>query len=958
MQAGTVTQKLTFLCAFLPLLFFPRPARSASHTCGNSGTELCVLTADINGSRPPNSSMPNAPVEKGKRTGLFLHFSCLGAVTVTGQKDVCYPIINSGATKVQVKVGSLPAIQCGTAPGAPNTCSYSLVNVRGTSTCGPPPANLACTDTVKIVFNGVFPKVTTIQYSVGTMPGVDGVIGAGGEIENFADLVSFVTTGDTPSTVSLELVFDISGSMALPAVPGGSTTRIDALKQSAQVLYGILNSYALPGDKLGAVFFSTAANPNATPASPTPCSGLASTNLLGADDPANVTTVTALVNGQGPTASTSIGAGLQSAACGFLREASPQNAHRQIFLFSDGEQNTAPNVQVAGTTIQVTDNSGANPVSYPSNSATLCTAGMVPCIRICPVTAGRLAAPGFTLQQNIANAVCNGNNAHIRDASPGSNPDTFVQADLETYFSQSLTTIVTSDKLEMVADTIGTVSQGSSAIEKFMAASNDVRMTIVLSWSGNKGDDRNLTFQLKAPDGTIVDVTPLTSFGHNVSFTTVPFPLYQAGAQVGQGGEWQTAIDGTSLQSPSTRYHLLVMGDNPTLASEFAIKAQDIGTGEPIPLQVNLVDDGAPVLNATVSAQLMGPSNSQGNLLSNTPTRGQSNPGPDPASTKGQAKLDALYNDPANAGLFADNSLPTITLLDSGGTGVYRGSFTDTRNEGHYYFTIRVRGKSKTAGNFERTYWIARWVRSKPDPGNTVFKIRSSDVQANGTVLVTLQAIPHDALGNFLGPGYEKDMQIKSSEGVVENALDDKVDGSYEITFRLPSTSSNPTFTLQIMGTPVITKTLRQLRGSSSRFALFFAAGGAVPIGSLAGSVSSGFSLNGGLEYIVTNHFSTEAIVGYHHFPGTTTHLNVYQFSVNGTIYPTTGTLRPYINGGVGGYKLSPGSTTPGGNLGAGLLYDLSSRIGVDGQYNYHIVNTAGGTTRFSSVQGGIRFVF
>jgi hypothetical protein len=835
-------------------------------------------------------------------------------------------------------------------------------------------ANKQCIDTVKIVYNGDFPKNTTIQYSVGgATPTTTGVKGVGGELQNLANLVSFATTGTSPDTVSLELVFDISGSMDLPAVPSGTIKRIQALKDSAQTLFSILNAYALPtdptiplpGDKLGAVFFSNAANPDATPdVTPTsPCSGLPATNLLNAGDPANVGTIASLVNAQNPTFSTSIGAGLQSADCGFLREVTPQNTHKEILLFSDGEQNTPPNVKVVGTTVQVSDTTGANFANYPSNSAALCTAGQAPCIRICPVTAGRLTAPGFTLQESIATAVCGGNNAHIRDADPANpdptlrDPQTFVQADLETYFAQSLTTIVTSDKLEMVADTIGTVSRGSISIEKFLGAANDVGLTMVLSWSGGSDNDRTLPLQVIAPDGTAIDLTPHTTAGRGVSFTNILFPLFQSGAKIVQTGEWHVAINGHLIHSPSVRYHLLVMADNPTLASEFTINAQDIGTKEHIPIQVKLIDDGAPVLNATVEAQLMGPSNSQGNVLSNTPTPKGSNSGADPASTKGQAKLNALYADPANASLFADKGLPTLTLVDGGNTGVYTGSFKGTLNEGHYYFTVRVRGKSATAGDFQRTYWIARFVRSKPDPNQTAFKLLAYDVQANGSVLVTLQAIPHDSPGNFLGPGYEKDMQISSSIGSVEKALDDKLDGSYEITYRLPSKSSNPQFTIQVMNTHVKTKTLRQLQ-NADRFAAFFDAGAAVPHGNFSSAFNTGFSLNIGLEYIATNQFSVEGIFGYHRFPGVgSSDLSLYQFSVNGKSYFTSGTMRPFVNGGVGGYKFNPGPTRFGGNVGAGLLYNVTSKVGLQGSYNFHMISTPGGATKFSTLQGGIRFV-
>jgi len=762
----------------------------------------------------------SVPIEKGKQPGLRFRFKCVDQISLVDQGNVCFPIHGGMSTVVTVKLGGGAPIPCGTTPGLPGTCSYSFVDAfQHSNTCGPA-SNQPCVDTVLIKYNGLLPAFTPVQYSAA------GVLGVSGELENLANLVSFGTLGNTPSTASLELVFDISGSMDSPAVPGGTIKRIRALQDASQVLFGVLGSFALPGsgtfpgDKLGAVFFSTSATPNASPSTSTPCSGMPVTNLVQTADPTQLQTISNAVQTQVPTAATSIGAGLQSADCGFTQETSPKNVNKQILLFSDGDQNTPPNVQVSGSNVQVSDNAGANFANYPSNSSSVCPMGSpTPCIRICPVTAGRLAAPGFTLQQNIANAACDGNNAHIRDADPMNpdpslrDPQTFVQADLETFFAQTLTTFVTSDKLEMLSDTIGTVVRGSTAVEKFLAAANDVQTNLTLSWSCTNNEDRRLPFQLQAPDGTSIDLANRTTFGRNVSFTTIVFPLFQANRQVAQQGEWKLTIEGATLRSPSCKYHLLVMADNPTIVSDFTSHVGDVGTGEQIPVQVKLTDNGSPVLNANVQVQLMGPANSQGNVLSRTPAPASA-PGSDPASTKGQAKLDALYGNPANASLFADNTLPTITLHDANNTGVYTGSFTGTSNEGHYYFTIRAVGKSATAGDIQRTFWIARFVRSKPDAKKTAFNLISSSPQSNGTVLVKLQAIPHDHLGNFLGPGYEKDMQINSSEGTVEAPLDDKLDGSYEITYRLPSSSSNPSFTIVIMGQTVTTQSLNHLRSS------------------------------------------------------------------------------------------------------------------------------------------------
>jgi opacity protein-like surface antigen len=147
---------------------------------------------------------------------------------------------------------------------------------------------------------------------------------------------------------------------------------------------------------------------------------------------------------------------------------------------------------------------------------------------------------------------------------------------------------------------------------------------------------------------------------------------------------------------------------------------------------------------------------------------------------------------------------------------------------------------------------------------------------------------------------------------------------------------------------------------TSSKWAAFLDLGGAFPHGTFSNFFNPGFNLNAGLEYMVTSHFSAEGVFGYHHFPAKSgAGLNVYQFSGNAKVYLVPPQkFRPFLNGGIGAYKFSPGSGNFGGNFGGGVLYELTPRFGLQGSYNFHDVNTTGGATKFSAIQGGVRYVF
>ena len=145
-----------------------------------------------------------------------------------------------------------------------------------------------------------------------------------------------------------------------------------------------------------------------------------------------------------------------------------------------------------------------------------------------------------------------------------------------------------------------------------------------------------------------------------------------------------------------------------------------------------------------------------------------------------------------------------------------------------------------------------------------------------------------------------------------------------------------------------------------SKFAIFFDAGAAFPHGDISFFLNAGFSLNAGLEYMITNQFSAEGTFGYHRFStffgGDA---NVYQLSGNGKFYfvDDSTKLRPFVNGGVGLYVTDSATTHFGGNIGAGVLYEVTPKFGIKGAYNFNVF-TAGSTTRFSTVQGGVRFRF
>lgn len=147
---------------------------------------------------------------------------------------------------------------------------------------------------------------------------------------------------------------------------------------------------------------------------------------------------------------------------------------------------------------------------------------------------------------------------------------------------------------------------------------------------------------------------------------------------------------------------------------------------------------------------------------------------------------------------------------------------------------------------------------------------------------------------------------------------------------------------------------------SLSKFAVFGEAGVAVPHGDFNIFFDPGFSMNAGLEYMITSQFSAEGILGYQRFPTFFgSHTNLFQVAGNGKFYlvDESSNVRPFVNGGVGAYVTDSAATHFGGNVGGGILYQVTPRVGIQGSYNFHAFS-AGDGLRFSTVQGGVRFRF
>jgi hypothetical protein len=814
--------------------------------------------------------------------------------------------------------------------GSTNLCAANQIS-PAVGTCGfvsGPFGLTGAVDTVIVYFNGTFPVSASVQVAVSGVKAFDGTLE---DINN--NSISFSVGSNTPRTAeSLELVFDISGSMGLPVATADALNpspkqRIQALKQSADELFTLMGSHAMLGDKIGQLFFST----DVTDASP-----------LGAahDRQGVLVPLQGIVDGKNPTFSTAMGKGLNAGVAAIGGDGNPR---KFVFIFSDGEQNTAPNIDFpvpAGGPISVAG------VNVPNT------------ITVCTITMGVQSAPGYALQDQMAQVGCPRTHSLFVNAESPS----FAQADLDSYFADALTYVLGGDKLEIVKDINGSVTAPGTDSQKFLGNARDTAMSILLSW--DQGRELRPKLKLIAPDGTAVDLNDGKAvIGTTRAYIDLRFPLHQGGTTISPKGQWELDITPPVVMEGggTLNYHLMVISDNETIASESTIDIRDAGTGEPIPIKVTVNDGGAPVTGATVSAILIGPDNGLGDILAkaNNPS-GTPNANGDLVGSAANGKLILLLQDPNFLALLKNHSLPLIVLTDPGNTGTYTGTFTNTLKEGHYQFLINIRGTSIGNGDFERARKLTVFVRPKPDPGNTGLTVVSAMTQPGGTVLVHLRATPKDRFGSFVGPDYLPVLDITCLPCTVSTPIADDLRGSYDVTYQVASAAINPTIGLVVFGQNVTQTTLNDLKHPGGKWVASFHIGGTIPHSNLT-LLSGSVSLGGDLEYRLTNTYSLETYLGYDRFSASVG--NAFSFTNLSERFKATfgaGPWRPFAFAGVGGYFGSSGGNHSGINTGAGLQYWFGSKrkFAVEGTYTFHTVFISGGNATYSTLLGGVRYVF
>lgn len=628
-----------------------------------------------------------------------------------------------------------------------------------------------------------------------------------------------------------------------------------------------------------------------------------------------------IVNGLAAGGTTSIGAGINEA---FARwELNPVN-DLSLVVVTDGKQNTEPLIQT-----------GANDI-----------------LSLSPITGfeaelRKRFTPIFTIGFGTPSGL---DQALLQNISLQTTGNSFLAVSAQTLFSSFGTTLVNflkGNTVSLALNENGTLTgAGPSAQSSIVVDRSVPRLVVSVQWVGRANA---LDLEVIDPQGGARNPTAVSKPGQAVVWR------YDLGPN--DAGRWRVRVKrALSPESETIPYTLTAFLLEDELDYQLTASA-NVATGDPIQLRARIAYDRKPLNKLPANAitvRVQRPRESLGTILHDTPARGALPAVAGDTRTPYERKTESIV-DAAMLARIYPRDFETVTLTEES-PGVYGGTFANTSVAGMYAFEAVLDWDDPRTGAVRRVERLETHVKVKPDPIATTIQTTPN---ADGSVRIAVT--PRDRFGNYTGPGYASVVRATlDGAGSITPAADDPdLTGTYVFTVSDLPAGQTPDVEVIVDGVNVgnAQEDAPAPSAGSGDWRFFLDAGLNHPQSRLRGFDDGKVSINLGAERRLTPHWSVEGILGYHAFEGPLDP-KLWQLSVNGKYFFGSGPLRPFANAGAGAYRFDSGNagTRAGFNGGAGLLYQLTPGLAVEGVVNYHNVNTNADSVSFTTVQVGLRF--
>jgi len=535
--------------------------------------------------------------------------------------------------------------------------------------------------------------------------------------------------------VNVVLALDFSGSMLYNACPT-CDPKIDVLKQSVEIFMQLWKGLAVTNDQIGVIYFQTDVNSYQVGNTDFLFSVIDETDEMIADINAKMTI---------PTQLTAMGGGLQQSINGLTNATGPKN----IILFTDGIQNVNPGVVFPNLTIEngiFDDNSNVaatNPLTQMNTDLS---------IKVNTIGVG--ATSSFETQlEDIARGT--GGITKITTA-----PD----EDLRQFFVEELVDVLRDFSPQLVDYRKNTFINYTTEVFNVNLSAQKV----IFKVSYDKGD--KVIVRIRKGDEDLTQLANVT-YGDFYQIFSISFEKLLSLQGPEYVGSWQVYLE----SQKKVDYEIALIADEAMIDYNLSVGGP-YRVGNPLKLSAEIfINDALTIEDIEVTATINRPREGLGNLLSTIPDEGKSPTPLEPNQKLGAQKLTRFYQNKE----FLERIIPqrNTIKLEPETDRVFRASFGNTTVPGNYTVTFNIRGTHPFTGPFERVEQRSVTVRFGSIDMETS-KVNISK-QASGTsVNWKWDFIPLDKFGNFLGPDFGDMLQVKSSDGNIQNIVDNG-DGSY-----------------------------------------------------------------------------------------------------------------------------------------------------------------------------------